>query len=114
MKSYYSIMLFIMFAVVMAVTVICNTIIMRNDFTPADGAIISLTILAIIMAYRLSQAEKRIAHLEEMVDKDQHKSGKLDPVKLKQKGMKTSEIIDKLEEEKKKVSKKETEKITKA
>lgn len=100
MKSYYSIMLFILFAVVMAVTVICNTVIMKKDFSPADGAIISLTILAIMLAFRLSQAEKRIAHLEEKIEKSKQN-----------KVMNSSEIIDQLEEKIKDEEEKPTTKV---
>lgn len=71
MKSYYSIMLFIMFAVVMSVMAVVNVITSKQDLTPAEGAIVSLTILAIMLAYRLSQAEKRIAKLEDKVEKSE-------------------------------------------
>lgn len=68
MKSYYSIMLFIMFAGAMAIMAVVSTITNKQDLSPADAAIVSLTVLAIMLAYRLSQAEKRIAHLEDKVE----------------------------------------------
>lgn len=65
-------MLFIMFAGAMAIMAVVSTIINKQDLSPADAAIVSLTVLAVMLAYRLSQAEKRIAHLEDQVE---NKSG---------------------------------------
>lgn len=70
MKSYYSIMLFILFAGAMAIMAVVYTIINKQDLSPADAAIVALAVLAAMLAYRLSQAEKRIASLEEQVENE--------------------------------------------
>lgn len=75
MKSYYSIALFILFTFVMDIMAIVKTATVRQDLSPADAAVVALTIIAVMLAYRLSQAEKRIAHLENRLEeKDGTKS----------------------------------------
>jgi hypothetical protein len=77
MKSYYSITLFILFVFVMALMGVVKTAMLHQDLSPADAAIVALTIIAALLAYRLSQAEKRIAHLEDqMEEKDTLRTGK--------------------------------------
>lgn len=68
MKSYYSIMLVTFFAVVMALIGVVQTAMLHQDLSPADGAVVALALLAGMLAYRLSLAEKRIAHLEDRVE----------------------------------------------
>ena len=61
-------MLFILFAFGMALTGVVKTAMLRQDLSPADAAVVALTIIAVMLAYRLSQAEKRIAHLENRME----------------------------------------------
>lgn len=61
-------MLFTLFAIVMALMGVIQTAMSRQDLSPADGAIVALALLAGMLAYRLSQAEKRIAHLEDRIE----------------------------------------------
>lgn len=68
MKSYYLIMLFTLFANVMAIIGVIQTACAHQDLSPADGAVVALAILAFMLAYRLAQAEKRIAHLEDKIE----------------------------------------------
>jgi hypothetical protein len=68
MKSYYSIMLFILFVCVMDIMAVVKTATLKQDISPADAAVVALTIIAVMLAYRLSQAEKRIAHLENRLE----------------------------------------------
>lgn len=68
MKSYYSIALFTLFAFVMAVSGVVSAATHRLDITPADAAVVALSIIAAMLTYRLSQAEKRIAHLEDRLE----------------------------------------------
>lgn len=76
MKSYYSIALFILFTLVMDVMAIVKTASLREDLSPADAAVVALTIIAVMLAYRLAQAEKRIAHLENRMEKSDSRSRK--------------------------------------
>lgn len=68
MKSYYSIMLVTIFAFVMSIMGIVKSAFVRQDLSPADAAVVALAIGAGMLAYRLSQAEKRIAHLENQIE----------------------------------------------
>lgn len=68
MKSYYSITLFILFAFGMALTGVVKTAMLRQDLSTADAAVVALTIIVVMLAYRLSLAERRIAHLENRLE----------------------------------------------
>lgn len=68
MKSYYSIALFILFTCVMDIMAVVKTAYIRQDLSPADAAVVALTIISVMLAYRLAQAEKRIAHLENRLE----------------------------------------------
>jgi hypothetical protein len=68
MKSFYSIALVTVFAFIMALTAVVKTMILHQDLSPADAAVVALAIGVGILAYRLSQAEKRIAHLENKME----------------------------------------------
>lgn len=68
MKSYYSITLLIVFALVMSIMAVASAAIQHIDISASEGAIVALAICAGILAYRLSQAEKRIAHLEDRLE----------------------------------------------
>lgn len=87
MKSYYSIMLVTIFAFVMSIMAIVKTAIVRQDLSPADAAVVVLAIGVALLAYRLSQAEKRIAHLENQIEekndkqKKQNKISNITPIK---------------------------------
>lgn len=71
-------MLVTLFAVVMALIGVVQTAMLHQDLSPADGAVVALALLAGMLAYRLSLAEKRIAHLEDKIEeKDEHASGGL-------------------------------------
>lgn len=68
MKSYYSIALFTLFALIMAMMGVLYAIVSRQDITPAGAAVVALTIIAAMLALRLSQVEKRLAHLENLLE----------------------------------------------
>lgn len=76
MKSYYSIMLVTIFAFVMSIMGIVKSAFVRQDLSPADAAVVALAIGAGMLAYRLSQAEKRIAHLENQIEEKEVKQKK--------------------------------------
>lgn len=68
MKSYYSITLLIAFALVMSVMAVVSAAMRHIDISASEGAIVALAICSAILAFRLSQAEKRIAHLEDRIE----------------------------------------------
>lgn len=76
MKSYYSIMLVTIFALVMSIMGIVKAAVVRQDLSPADAAVVALAIGAAMLAYRLAQAEKRIAHLENQIEENNDKQKK--------------------------------------
>jgi hypothetical protein len=73
MKSYYSVSLVVIFAFVMSIMAVVHDAIQRQEISTADAAVIALTIGVGILAFRLSQAEKRIAHLENQVENNPDK-----------------------------------------
>jgi len=68
MKSFYSITLVTLFAFAMALTAVVKAVMLHQDLSPADAAVVALAIGVGILTYRLSQAEKRIAHLENQME----------------------------------------------
>lgn len=78
MKSYYSIMLFTAFSIIMALIGVVQTAMSHQDLSPADGAVVALAFLAGMLAYRLSQAERRIARLEDQIEKSEKEDKKED------------------------------------
>lgn len=68
MKSYYSIMLLIVFAFVMSIMAVVAAAMHHTDLSTSEGAIVALAICSALLAYRLAQAEKRVAHLEDRLE----------------------------------------------
>lgn len=68
MKSYYSIMLLIVFALVMSIIAVVSAAMHHTDISTSEGAIVALALCSALLAYRLAQAEKRVAHLEDRLE----------------------------------------------
>lgn len=79
MKSYYSITLVIAFATLMALLSVIGAARSHTDLSNANAAIVALSVGAIMLAYRLAQSEKRIAHLENRLENKQNNDKKSKP-----------------------------------
>lgn len=76
MKSYYSITLVTAFAILMSILSLINAARTHTDLSNPSAAVAALSICAVMLAYRLSQAEKRIAHLENKLENKDEKAQK--------------------------------------